>query len=63
MSYELDAARRYRAHAKDLRTIAGEDLIVENRRMLLAVADDYERSAADMEGIAAMHNRRKYHPA
>jgi bacterioferritin (cytochrome b1) len=51
MSQELDAAKRYRVHAKELRVIAEQDRDYETRRMLLKVADDYEHMANTLEAI------------
>ena len=56
MSYELDAAARYRNHAEELRTIAEADRLVQTREMLLRVAWDYDRMARNMEELDAMHH-------
>jgi hypothetical protein len=49
MSYEAEAARRYRAHAQELRTIAKSEAVVETRRTLIFIARDYERMALQIE--------------
>ena len=60
MSYELDAAVRYRNHAEELRTIAEADRLVQTREMLLRVAWDYDRMARNMEELDAMHHSLKH---
>jgi len=45
------SARRYRAFAEELRTIAEYDTREETREVLVRVADDYERVAQSMELI------------
>ena len=61
MSYELDAAARYRNHAEELRAIAETDRLVQTREMLLRVALDYDRMARNMEELEAMHSSLKHH--
>ena len=61
MSYELDAAARYRNHAEELRAIAETDRLVQTREMLLRVALDYDRMARNMEELEAMHCSLKHH--
>jgi hypothetical protein len=51
MSYETDAAIRYRAHAEELRAIAETEGLVETRRTLIHIARDYERIAHQLESI------------
>jgi hypothetical protein len=51
MSYETDAAIRYRAHAEELRTIAESEGLVQTRRTLIHIARDYERMAHQLETI------------
>jgi hypothetical protein len=52
MSEDLETARRYRAHAKELRTIATGKAAKPNRDALLEVAKDYDEMA---EALEAMH--------
>jgi hypothetical protein len=49
MSEELETARRYRSHARELRTIAKSRAAEPNRYVLLQVARDYERMARALE--------------
>jgi hypothetical protein len=51
MSEELETARRYRSHARDLRTIAKGEAAEPNRQPLLEVARDYEKMAKALEAI------------
>jgi len=51
MSEELDTAKRYRVHAKELRVIAEQDRDHETRRLLMKVADDYDHMADTLEAI------------
>ena len=55
MSYEAEAARRYRAYAEELRIIAEVDHLEETRGMLMRVALDYETIARNMEQLDARH--------
>jgi hypothetical protein len=55
MAYEEGTAFRYRAHAKELRTIADMDRMEETRQALLRVADSYDAMAEKMELIAEGH--------
>jgi hypothetical protein len=57
MSYESDAAARYRAHADELRTIADWDRVEENRRKLLGIAESYDQMAMTMEAIEDTNRR------
>ena len=57
MSHELDAAARYRAHAKELRMIAESDRLEQTRQMLIRIADHYENMASNLEALGAMHAR------
>ena len=57
MSYELDAAIRYWAHAEELRTIAETDKLEETRQMLIHVALEYEEMARNMEQLDARHRQ------
>jgi hypothetical protein len=59
MSYELDAAARYRSHAEELRTIAEDDRLVQTRDMLLRVAWDYDRMARNLEELDDSFRRLK----
>lgn len=49
MSEDLETARRYRSHAKELRVIAKTKAAEPNRYVLLQVARDYERMARALE--------------
>jgi hypothetical protein len=51
MSEDLDTARRYRAHARELRAIATGKAATPNRDALLEVAKDYEEMAEALEGM------------
>ena len=51
MSYEAEAAIRYRAHAEQLRSIAATEGLVESRRTLIHIARDYERIALRLESV------------
>ena len=51
MSQEAEIATRYRAHAKDLRTIADASMHLQTRRTLLNVAADYDRMAETLDAI------------
>ena len=51
MSEETDAAFRYRQHAEELRTIAGESKDAYTKKTLLSIAADYDRMALSMEAI------------
>jgi hypothetical protein len=59
MSYESDVAARYRAHAGELRTIAGDDGLEETRQMLIHVAADYEKLARTMDELDVIHKARR----
>ncbi len=45
MGYELDAAKRYREHAEQLRVIADSDGHERTRQTLLKIASEYEQMA------------------
>jgi len=49
MSQDLETARRYRAHAKELRALAETKTAEPNRYVLLQVARDYEKMARALE--------------
>jgi hypothetical protein len=51
MSEDLETARRYRAHAEELRLIAEAVEDRPNRRILIEVAKDYERMASSLEAL------------
>jgi hypothetical protein len=51
MSENSEAAARYRQRAERLRAIAAEDGRPENRELLISVANDYERTARDLEAM------------
>jgi hypothetical protein len=53
MTEEMEAARRYRLHADELRTIASESFTPKIRATLLQLAVDYDRMARSMEAIDA----------
>jgi hypothetical protein len=44
-------ARRYREYAEELRVIAADKHVPENRDALLKIADDYEQMAAALEAV------------
>jgi hypothetical protein len=51
MSEELETARRYRAHAEELRQIAEGMKDEPNRRVIIQVAKDYEKMANSLEAL------------
>jgi hypothetical protein len=51
MSEELEAARRYRLQAEELRVIASESITPKIRDTLITLAYDYESMALSMEAI------------
>lgn len=51
MSEELETARRYRLHARELRTIAERMVTQPSRHVLVAVANDYDKMANALEAI------------
>ena len=51
MGEELDTARRYRAHARELHTIAANKEMHQCRESLMRIATDYERMARTLEAI------------
>ena len=53
MTTELFRAVRYRNYAEELRVIAADHKDADNRQILVRIADDYERMAAELEAIAA----------
>ena len=57
MSYEADMAKRYRANAEELRTIAECDDVVQTKDTLLNIASDYDRMASAFEAIEATNKR------
>lgn len=52
MSVESYRAIRYRNYAEELRVVAAEHDVDQNRFVLLKVAADYDRMAAALEVIA-----------
>ena len=54
---ELDAAKRYRLHAEELRVIAADKHALEIRKTLLGLATDYDALAASMEVIDRTNRR------
>jgi hypothetical protein len=59
LSYEHDAAARYRLHAEELRAIAEGDGLERTRGILMRVAQDYEIMARNMEELEAIHKHLK----
>jgi hypothetical protein len=51
MSERLKTAKRYREYAEELRVIAADKHVPENRAALLKIAEDYDRMAASLEAI------------
>ena len=51
MNEDLETARRYRSHARELRAIAKGQAAEPNRQTLLGVARDYEKMAKALEAI------------
>ena len=51
MTLEAEAATRYRTHAEELRAIADSDGHFQTQRMLLSIANDYDRMAETFEQI------------
>jgi hypothetical protein len=51
MSEELEAARRYRLHAEELRVIAEQSITPKIRDTLIKLACDYQSMAQSMEAI------------
>ncbi len=51
MSLEMETAVRYRTHAEELRVIAESDGHFQTQRMLLSIAQDYDRMAETFEQI------------
>jgi len=51
MSNKQELARSYRFRAEELRTIAEMDHETDNRRILMDIANDYERMAATFDAI------------
>jgi hypothetical protein len=55
MSEELEAAKRYRMHAEELRAIAGNNKMLPCQAALREIARDYEWMARTMESIHRTH--------
>jgi hypothetical protein len=51
MSEELETARRYRLHARELRLIAEGMEDGPDRLKVVQVAEDYEKMAASLEAL------------
>jgi hypothetical protein len=51
VSEELDIGTRYRQRAEELRMIAADEEVASTRKILLAIAADYERMADTTEVI------------
>jgi hypothetical protein len=51
MNERLKTARRYREYAEELRVIAADKHVPENRTALLKIAEDYDRMADSLEMI------------
>jgi len=62
MTEEMEAARRYRLHAEELRTIASESFTPKIRATLLQLAVDYENMARSMETMDATNRTLKISP-
>lgn len=58
MNEDHETARRYRQRAEEVRTIAGDMRDRTSRQILVDIADDYERMAVIMDGIAASDRKR-----
>ena len=52
MSEERDIAESYRVRGEEIRIIADMDRHEATRALLIKVAEDYERMAKTMDGIA-----------
>ncbi len=61
MSLEMETAARYRTHAEELRVIAETDGHIQTQRILLDIANDYERMAETFEQIERT-NQSSLHP-
>jgi len=59
MNDQLDAAARYRYYAEALRGMAETDGLMQTRDKLFRFALDYDKLAAHMEELNAMHSRLK----
>ena len=53
MNDRVKTARRYREYAEELRVIAADKHVPENRDALLKIADDYEKMASALEAMSA----------
>jgi hypothetical protein len=51
MTLEMEAAARYRSHAEELRVIAESNGHFQTQRILLSIANDYDRMAETFEQI------------
>jgi hypothetical protein len=51
MTLEMEAAARYRSHAEELRVIAESNGHFQTQRILLNIANDYDRMAEIFEQI------------
>jgi hypothetical protein len=51
MNDRLLTAKRYREYAEELRTIASEKQVPENKNAFLNLAEDYDRMAAALEAV------------
>jgi hypothetical protein len=52
-------ANQARIHAEETRTVAESFTFVETRRVVLAVADDYDKRASRYEQMARLWEQRK----
>lgn len=60
MTLEAEAATRYRTHAEELRVIAESDGHFQTQRMLLSIANDYDRMAETFEQIERTNQSTRY---
>jgi len=51
MNDRLRTAKRYREYAEELRVIAADKHVPENRDALLKIAEDYEQMAASLDAV------------
>jgi hypothetical protein len=51
MQFELDAARRFRESADAMRAIAAGETDIRTSGILDRIAEEYERTAADLEAL------------
>jgi|GraSoiStandDraft_1057264.scaffolds.fasta_scaffold1447227_1 hypothetical protein len=61
MSYETEAAVRYRNHAETLRRLAKTDRYEPTKQLLLRVAADYDLMARSLMDIEAAKHKSQQH--